>query len=386
MAENTSPEVRDIEKRELNSTINAYVGNKHELLERVPELIDWNMFRRRCTPELVEVLQMQHKRLKKRGVQLKIQEEDLSKGWVRGRIYYLQMESSYQDGPYTIAVLKKKRKRVREYYREKQMLSKVKDKAWFTYFVRQEPEEGIKLSSEDVTFKALGNYTRETEYQPEPYFKEQKAMLSTILTPPWVIMMSFAGGLRYMLGGAMSKWFPFLQGDIVAIAPTLIVAGMECALAVSILKIWRNWKRRCKSHKVLQSIRKQWQDFSVEQFVSMADSRLKRIFYADSMADVGDFISCDLSEFLKKYANVVDCETMDFWFMGISQDENYEYIDVRQKVLLTGDLGNRMKRKKLTVEIRFMRSKDSIMYTDFYRDWYVGEISFGGKKYGDKIG
>ena len=118
----------------------------------------------------------------------------------------------------------------------------------------------------------------------------------------------------------------------------------------------------------------------------MADSRLKRIFYADSMADVGDFISCDLSEFLKKYANVVDCETMDFWFMGISQDDNYEYIDVRQKVLLTGDLGNRMKRKKLTVKIRYMRSKDSIMYTDFYRDWYVGEISFGGKKYGDKIG
>ncbi|MBR6664188.1 MAG: hypothetical protein IKL22_00545 [Lachnospiraceae bacterium] len=378
MSENTNSKVmnietvRDIEKRELNSTINSYVGNKHELLERVPELIDWNMFRRRCTPELVEVLQMQHKRLKKRGVQLKTEEKTLSRGWESGKECYLQTESRYQDGPYTIAVLKKKVKRIRKYYREKKLLSKFKDKAWFTYFVRQEPEEGKKLSSEDMAFKALGNYTRETEYQPEAYFKEH--MLSSTLTIPCAIMISSAGGLRYMLGGAMSKWFPFLQGDIAAIAPTLIVAGMECALAVSILKLWRNWKRRCKSHKVLQSIRKQWQDFSVEQFVSMADSRLKRIFYADSMADVGDFISCDLSEFLKKYANVVDCETMDFWFMGISQDENYEYIDVRQKVLLTGDLGNRMKRKKLTVKIRYMRSKDSIMYTDFYRDWYIGEV------------
>ena len=142
MSENTSLEVRDIERRELNSTINSYVGNKHELLERVPELIDWNMFRRRCTPELVEVLQMQHKRLQKRGVRLRTEEKTLSRGWESGKEYYLQTESRYKDGPYSIAVLKKKVKRIREYYREKQMLSKFKDKVWFTYFVRQEPEEG----------------------------------------------------------------------------------------------------------------------------------------------------------------------------------------------------------------------------------------------------
>ena len=110
------------------------------------------------------------------------------------------------------------------------------------------------------------------------------------------------------------------------------------------------------------------------------------LFYADSMADVGDFVSCDLSTFLQIYADVLDCETLDFWFGKISQDDNYEYIEVRQKVLLTGDFGDIVKRKKLIVKLRFMRSKDSIMYTDFYRDWYVGEISFGGKKYGDKIG
>lgn len=375
MSENTGLEVRDIEKRELNASVNSYVENRNELLNRVPELIDWNMFYRRCAPELVEVLQMQHKRLKKRGVQLKTLEKDLSKGFESGKVYYLQTESRYQDGPYSIGVLKKKRKRIREYYREKQILSKFKDKARFTYFVRQEPGEGKKISSEDMAFKALGNYTREIEYQPEPYFKEQKAMLGWLLTTPWVIMISSAGGLRYMLGGVMAMLFPFLQGDIVAIVPTIIVAGMECALTVSILKIYYlNWRRRLKSHKVLQSIRQQYPEFCIEKFIAMTDSRLKRIFYADSMADIGDFVSCDLSEFLKDYANVVDCETLDFRFMGMSQDENYEYIDMRQKVLLTGDLGNRIKRKKRTVKIRLMRSKDSIMYTDFYRDWYIGEI------------
>lgn len=380
MSENTSPEVRnidevrDMEKRELNHTVTSYVENRNELLERVPELIAWDMFRRKCTPELVEVLQMQHKRLKKRGVQLKTQENDLAKGWVRGRIYYLQTESSYQDGLYTIAVLKKKKKRIREYYREKQMLSKFKDKAWFTYFVRQEPEEGIKLSSEDVTFKALGNYSREIEYYSELYFKQETSELVGILCALWLFASAISNGAGYVLGGLLSMLLPILPGDTLAIVATVGAAGLDCVFKISIIKFFINWRRRHKSHKHLQSIRNQWQDFSVEKFIAMADSRLKRIFYADSMADIGDFVSCDLTELLRKYANVVDCESMDFWFKGMSQDENYEYIDVRQKVLLTGDLGNRMKRKKFTVKIRYMRSKDSIMYTDFYRDWYISEI------------
>lgn len=374
MAENTSLEVRDIEKRELNASVNSYVENRNELLERVPELIDWNMFQRRCVPELVEVLQMQQKRLQKRGVQLKTQEKDLSKGFESGKVYYLQTENRYQDGPYSIDALKKKRKRIREYYHEQKRLSKFKDKAWFTYFVRQEPEEGKKLSSEDMAFKAFGNYSREIEYYSELYFKQETSGLVGILLALWLCISAVMRGARYVLGGLLAILLPVLPGFVLAVVVTMGVACLECVFKFHLIMSFFNWRRRHKSHKVLQSIRQQWPEFCIEKFIAMADSRLKRIFYADSMVDIGDFVSCDLAEFLKKYVNVVDCETMDFWFMGISQDENYEYIDVRQKVLLTGDLGNRMKRKKRTVKIRFMRSKDSIMYTDFYRDWYIGEI------------
>lgn len=92
------------------------------------------------------------------------------------------------------------------------------------------------------------------------------------------------------------------------------------------------------------------------------------------MAEIGSFAGCDLTKVLEEYENVVDCETLDFWFVGMSQDDTYQYLNVRQKVLLTGDLGYWMKRKKLTLELRFMRSRDSIMYTDFYCDWYIFEM------------
>lgn len=88
--------------------------------------------------------------------------------------------------------------------------------------------------------------------------------------------------------------------------------------------------KRTKSYKVLQSIREQWSGFCMEKFISMASNRLKCIFYADSMAEIGDFVSCDLK--------------------------------------------TKIKRKKLTVKLRFTRPKESIMSMDFYRDWYIGEI------------
>lgn len=146
MSENTSLEIRDIEKRELNHIVASYEENRNELLERVPELIDWDMFTRKISPEMVDVLRMQHKRLKNREMTIKMQEKVMTKGFESGKVYYLQKENRYQDGPYTISVLQKKTKRIREYYGGKEILAKAKDKGWVTYFVRQEPEETVKLS------------------------------------------------------------------------------------------------------------------------------------------------------------------------------------------------------------------------------------------------
>ena len=375
MSENTNPKVRnietvrDIEKRELNSTINSYVGNKHELMARVPELIDWNIFQKRCVPELVRVLQMQYKRLQKRGVGLRTEEKTLSRGWESGKEYYLQTESRYQDGPYSIGVLKKKVKRTKSYSRGNSLYVSLYDKVWFTYFMRQEPGEKMKVSSEDIGFTHLGAYGRESEYQLKQNDKQERANLWAWISIFWILI----GLGDLFLYGFMTIVFPVLSQEMIGVS-LVSVGCLDLILRGRLLLMYLRYRRRVKSRKVLRKIRQQYPEFCLEKFAAMTSNRIKAIFYADSMADIGDFVSCDLTEFLRKYANVVDCESMDFWFMGMSQDENYEYIDVRQKVLLTGDLGNRMKRKKLTVKIRYMRSKDSIMYTDFYRDWYISEI------------
>ncbi len=375
MPENTSLEVRNIEKRELNHIVNSYTGNKNELLHRVPELIDWDMFHRKISPELVEVLQLQYQRLKKRGVKVWIQENGMKRGFESGKVYYLQTESRYQDGPYSIYVFQKKTERYKQYRHENENSIWFSEKGWVTYFVRQEPGEEKKISSENLEFAWLpGSYGRVSEYQLEQNFQQVKVSFWTLIGSFWVGAGLISGAFYYLLYGFLWVSFPALPENIMLGGSLPAATCLDVVLRIFLIKIFLRYRRRVKSHRVLQSIRQQWPDFCMEKFIAMASNRLKCIFFADSMAQIGEFVSCDLTNILTHYANVIDCVPLDFRFEGMSRDENYYYIDVRQKVLLTRDLGRRTRRKKLTVNLRFMRPKESIMSMDFYRDWYIGEM------------
>lgn len=376
MSENNSPKVRDIEKRELNSIVTSYVESKTRMLN-VPDLIDWDIVGRKVSPEMVEVLQRQCKRLKKRGITIWTQQRDMSKGWESGKVYYLQSEKRYQDGPCSIGVLEKKVKRYKEYCGKNRDSVGFHDKGWVAYFVTQEPGKEKMLSSEDMVFRRLGKYTRVSELQTPQDFKQDKNLTVSLLCTLWVVGNLVADGAGYVLRYLLPMLLPALPGNSMnslVMGATIGVACIDCLFKVSLIKIFLSLRRRSKSRKALEHIREQWPDFSIEKFIAMADNRVKCILYADSMAEIGSFAGCDLTKVLEEYENVVDCETLDFWFVGMSQDDTYQYLNVRQKVLLTGDLGYRMKRKKLTLELTFMRSRDSIMYTDFYCDWYIFEM------------
>lgn len=379
MTENTGLEVRDIEKREWNHIVTSYEENRNELLERVPELIDWDMFRRKISPEMSDVLQMQHNRLQNRKMSIKTQEKSLTKGFESGKVFYLQNENRYQDGSYIIGVLQKKTKRMREYYSGNRMLAKVKDKGWVTYFVRQEPEEKVKLSSGDRVYGLRRFFSRGREYKLMQKKRLSIRSLLSILIPAWFGIAVVTNVLYLVTGVFLLNHFYNINSELLLGTALLGAAALNFSARGTLIYMVICHLKRAKSCKVLQSIREQWPDFCMEKFIAMASNRLKCIFYADSMAQIGDFVSCDLTNTLVDYANVIDCETIDFRFEKMSQDENYYYIDVRQKVRLTGDLKTKIKRKKLTAKLRFMRPKDSIMSLDFYRDWYIADIKISRK-------
>ena len=261
MSENTSLEIRDIEKRELNHIVASYEENRNELLERVPELIDWDMFTRKISPEMVDVLRMQHKRLKNREMTIKTQEKGLTKGFESGKVYYLQKENRYQDGPYTISVLQKKTKRTREYYGGKEILAKAKDKGWVTYFVRQEPEETVKLSSEDRVSGLRRFFPRGGEYKLVQKKRLSFCSLLPILIPAW-FGIAVVTNILYLVTGILllNHFYDTDPGLMLAIS-LLGAAALNFSARGTLIYMVICHLKRAKSYKVLQSIREQWPEF-----------------------------------------------------------------------------------------------------------------------------
>ena len=361
-------------ERELIATVTAYENVKIACVESGQDRAGISV-RTKASPGLTEALLMQSERLRSRGLIMSVRGEEVSTKDSDGKLYMQQYGTFQPDGNYQIGCLRKRLQCTTKYRKEQKVLACFTDKDWHHYYIKQEPEEVSKVSSVDRISPLTESLGRIKHYRMMVNLRKEILSFCMSIFLCWIASTMVLGCIWFLLFGARPE--SLLSPGFIALE---VVALLFCLSYIPL------FVHRVKSHRVLEKIWQQWPDFCIEKFVSMAGNRLKCMFYADNMEKIGEFISCDLINFLYENDNVVNCETNNLWFESLSEDENYWYVEVCQKVILTRDLEYKMERKKQTVKIRFMRSKDSIMYTDFYRDWYVGEISFGGKKYGDKIG
>ncbi len=124
----------------------------------------------------------------------------------------------------------------------------------------------------------------------------------------------------------------------------------------------------------LLSIQSRKPDFLPRQFMAMASSRLKCIYYAESMEDIGSFIDGDLSGFIGNHKSVVNCELAGFIFDDFVVTKDYMHMCVKMDVLLDCNIQGHIEQQEETVMVRFTKVRDSIMSEDFYHDWYVTDV------------
>ena len=128
------------------------------------------------------------------------------------------------------------------------------------------------------------------------------------------------------------------------------------------------------SRKVTARIREKAPEFCLEMFISVINSKLLRLLFADGTDEIGDIVSCDMSVFLRNHKDVVNCEIHNFWFTGFREDQDYMYLDVTYRVSLERDLGERIGRSKETIMLLLARPLQGIMAADLYQDWSVVKI------------
>ena len=313
--------------------------------------------------EFLEGVNAQRKRLRTRNLQIHRQSMPLKEDALN--------RQSYVDGVYCIGSLRKHWKRSVSYMRGGKEIASFMDRVWMQYYIKKEPGEETKVSSLDV-FYLLLPFGRNDEYRAENFISKGKilAVCTLIIT---ILSWLITGMILTLL--LIFLVVPSLWGAAAVLVHVFLVAvGISAAGTWAFRKfnLWSKWREN--SRKVVAAIREREPEFCMEKLISVINSRVQRLMYADTAEDVGDIISCDIYGFLKDHANVVNCEMQNFWFTGFLVEGNYMYMDVTLRIRLERDLGSRIERSKQTIMLQLNKAVQGIMAEDLYNDWSIARI------------
>ena len=317
--------------------------------------------------ELLAGINAQRKRLQRRNLQLHRQSLDLSQSSNSyGGTSVTQARNVYADGDYLIGRLRKKWKRITTYLRNQKQVSSFSGTTWIDYYVKKEPGEECKVSSVYIPGN-WGFFGRNEEYGNGggSVMLFGSAVVAVLL---WLLFgLLFFAWMLLAMGTGGGIHFIMLR--------VLLFCGIGAGVATWFqkkCKLWQQW--RTDSRKVVEKFRDKEPRFCMEKFISIINSKMLRMVYADGTEEIGDIIGCDMSVFLRNHASVVNCEIINFWFTGFREDENYMYLDVTYRVALERDLGSVIGRNKETIMLQLARPLQGIMQADLYGDWSVVRV------------
>lgn len=357
----------------VKDTINAYRCRKKDCLEGTYDIEieekDWGS----ATKELQKEHISQRKRLVRRGFSIELGDIDISRIPFLGNIPILDKDRFFYDGKYPIGCCRKKVKRIIKFTHEQETVDEFPSKIRLHYYTSGEPGEEAKVSSEEVF------YTREPFAERAEYWNAKRWLwgqihMALVIGGYGLLLTMGIIGLGYSLVSAFMETSPSLafRLHVVIIAIAAILAGISLKGVVK--RYLMVYNKRKQSKEVLHAIQKVKPDFCMEKFISIADSRIKSIYYMEKADDVSAFVNFDLTEFYMLNEDVLHCETNSFWFDAFYRDEATQYMEIIHRVVLYEDAGGRIKRSQCMLKVRFARPLESIMSSDYYYDWCIDRL------------
>lgn len=320
------------------------------------------------TEDMLLSLTLQSERLRKLDINMEAHEEWLvSMGDIKR--FSKQPEFIY-DGGNLVGHLRKQMKSVVTYYKKPHYKwgpgTSFRDNIQKDYYFKEAEDGSFQITAEDVLLQSE-EYNRSCDYWDEKKWNREKLGIGFSLfalgffglihlSSYVVFILCVLGKLDYMaLGLSLMLWLSSVGG----VFPLVLYDYKKIT----------SYKYRRASIRVLQNIRLTISNFCMNDFVSMAQNRIKSIFYAERMEQVAQFVNFDVHPFILRYAYVINCETLNFWFQDFGQDGENQYIDIKQMLRLTNkEQGNQVKRNILYVKVRFTRPINGIMTEDWYID------------------
>ena len=320
------------------------------------------------TEEFLKGIVAGKKRLKSRGLQVEIKASDVLKASL-GRSDSMKV---IKEGLHRIGYLDKCCNKSTIYQREEKEVSRFEDSCWTSYYIRKEQAGNYRVSS---VYNSSGVYFgREREFTNAD-MKEISGIILVLL-----IVLFWAVPGVYLIFYFIKAIFQAttLKDILLGLLLMIISGGTLLGLAVKNAAYLRWWpiakSKRMRSRKVTAKLLEKAPEFCLEKFLGILNSKLLRVLYAEGVEEIGDIISCDMTQFLQEQGDVVNCEFNNFWFTGMQEDEDYMYLDVIYGVTLDRDWGTAIHRGEQMIHLQLASPIQGIMESDLYHDWSIVKI------------
>lgn len=119
-----------------------------------------------------------------------------------------------------------------------------------------------------------------------------------------------------------------------------------------------------RTTKVKRMMRKKNPDFSIEEFLASLDCKIKAIHFAGKQEEVAPFVTCDITPYLKKYENVVSCDTGYYSLHNYHVDGEYQYVELRREIKLGTDCGSRLRMDGEKISLKLVKKLSGQLKND----------------------
>lgn len=354
----------DTDKR-VQLALGIYADGKRKLLgptaESIPEELPG------FTEDARKSLLLQGERLKKLGLQIESREE-----WLVPTQKEKRTQKRFQwieDGKCWIKLLRNRMKIRTSFVREKKgSVGSFSENLLVNYEFLKTPEEDLRVVSE-TRMEQREVFDRSSEYWKEGRWILEKLGVGFYLFCLGSLTLVHLGCLPVMVLSTMGK---IDSSELMAAALMFWVVSIFGIgpLSAYCFRMFPSYKRRRASAKVVQHIRQAIPDFCRGDFVSMAESRIKALLFADTLHQVEEFVNGDVQGFLSTHPYAVNYELLNFWFLSFWQDVDQQYIEVLAEAFVSKDNGTRIERYKEYTKVLFAKPLNGIMT----HDWYVEKV------------
>ncbi len=156
-------------------------------------------------------------------------------------------------------------------------------------------------------------------------------------------------------GGTYGKLAYLAIPILLLIKLGFIIGGI--AIAIS-MQVRSNKKGPAASGLVKRDIKRADASFSNEEFLASLDCKLKAISYANSWADVQNFVVNDITPMINSLQATIICEPGAYRMKAFRTDDIYQYIDLTRELFLTIDGPNGVTNERRIVFVSLRQRRD----------------------------